>query len=121
MSANHSKATTHLSICGTCNSAFVQPVEAKRGDDGGVFLVLRCPECEVTVSGEFTWDQVNEFKTALTTERTELEQAYNEAVQFNMRDEISRFTNALERDLIGPDDFAPYRFTSAAKALEYQA
>lgn len=97
-------------ICERCFSDLIQPIEAKAEQAGTVTLTLRCPECEHVRIGQCSWDEARTFGRKFAAGKAKLRQTYDELANENLRDELDCFVLALASDLIGPDDFAPYRF-----------
>jgi hypothetical protein len=94
-----------LGICPHCGSALVQPLGWKELPDATIVLHLRCPECWVRLTGNFSHDRVAEFDDELLKSRESITADYEAIVRHNM-EELSRcFERALELDLIGADDF----------------
>lgn len=99
-------------ICPACFSDLVQPVEARAQNDGTVRLTLRCPECERVSVGEYGWDAARGMGRAFAAGKSLLRAAHAELAKENFRDELDCFILALAADLIGPDDFLPYRYAA---------
>ncbi|MGH2906283.1 MAG: hypothetical protein ACRDKI_05880 [Solirubrobacterales bacterium] len=97
-------------FCERCYSDLVQPIEAKAEQAGTVTLTLRCPECEHVRIGQCSWDEARSFGRSFAAGKAKLRLAYNELADENFRDELDCFVLALATDLIGPDDFTPFRF-----------
>jgi uncharacterized radical SAM superfamily Fe-S cluster-containing enzyme len=97
-------------ICPECYSDLVQPVEACAQNDGSVRLTLRCPECEHVGVSDFSWEAARNFGRAFAAGKALLRAAHTELAKENLLDELDCFVLALAADLIGPDDFAPYRY-----------
>jgi hypothetical protein len=95
-----------LGECPHCLSRFVQPLEWRERPGSGIVLVLRCPECEQQVEGEFSTERVREYDLALRDGRKRLRQWHRALAAQNMRDAGEALVAALERDLITADDFA---------------
>jgi hypothetical protein len=72
---------------------------------------LRCPECHHVREGECTWEEAREFGRHFARGKAALRTTYTEIVEENFRDELDCLVLALHTGLIGPDDFAPYRFS----------
>jgi hypothetical protein len=104
-------ASVAADICERCFSDLVQPVEAQAEQAGTVTLTLRCPECEHVRIGQCSWDEARTFGRSFAAGKAQLRVAYTELANDNLRDELDCFVLALASDLIGPDDFAPYRFS----------
>ncbi|MFY9264717.1 MAG: hypothetical protein WAO61_04750 [Solirubrobacterales bacterium] len=102
-------AAAGLEICPTCFSDLVQPVEARAHAAGTVRLTLRCPECERLSTGHFSWEQAREFGRVFAAAKAGLRIAHDDLARENFRDELDCLVLALAADLIGPDDFKPFR------------
>ena len=98
-----------LAECPACRSVLVLPLSWRERPGERIVLMLRCPECEQRVEGEFSAEQVREYDLALRDGRKRLRQWHRTLTAQNMRDAAVALTAALERDLIGADDFAPRR------------
>lgn len=98
-------------ICEICFSDLVQPVDAETEAAGTVRLTLRCPECQHVRVGECSWDEAREFGRHFAAGKADLRLSYNALAEENFRDELDCFVLALQTDLIGPDDFVPFRFS----------
>jgi hypothetical protein len=70
-------------------------------------LHLRCPECLTWIVGSFDPERVAALDDELVKRREAMLAAYDGLVKENMRELADRFHQAMELDLIGPDDFAP--------------
>jgi hypothetical protein len=97
-------------ICELCFSDLVQPVDAKTNSSGTVRLTLRCPECHHIRVGESTWDEARELGRHFAKGRAALRTNYDRLAAENFRDELDCLVLAIHTDLIGPDDFTPFRF-----------
>lgn len=98
-------------ICELCFSDLVQPMQVEAQTDGTVRLTLRCPECHHIRIGECSWDEARKYGRQFAAGKASLRVHYNELATENLRGELDCFVLALHMDLIGPDDFQPYRFT----------
>jgi hypothetical protein len=101
-----------LCECPHCASRYVHPTQWQAQPDGGISLVLRCPECHASMEGTFAAARVRELDRELAAGRALVRAAYERVVRRHMYQELQALRNALARDLIGPDDFGPRR-TSA--------
>lgn len=97
-------------ICEICFSDLVQPIDAQADPAGTVTLTLRCPECHHVRTGECSWEEARAYGRHFAAGKADLRIFYNELAVENFRDEIDCFVLALHTDLIGPDDFQPYRY-----------
>lgn len=97
-------------ICPSCYSDLVQPLEARAQARRRVRLTLRCPECEHVHVRDCSWSEARGFGRAFAAGRAMLRAAHAELERENLLDALDCFVLALAADLIGPDDFAPYRY-----------
>ena len=95
--------------CKACSSQLVYPTEWEEvGDDGvnnGWEILLRCPNCEECTSSTYSQEQVELFDEALDRGTELLVRSLTHITYENMYDEIQRFTHALEKNAILPEDF----------------
>ena len=98
-------------VCELCFSDLVQPVDAKASAAGTVRLTLRCPECHHVRVGECSWDEARAYGRHFAAGKAELRGHYEQLADENLRAEVDCLVVALHADLIGPDDFAPFRFS----------
>jgi uncharacterized protein YbbK (DUF523 family) len=98
-----------LSACPSCDSRFLQPLrcEPKGADD--VLVDLRCPECMTHLQAPYTRADMAELDRRQSEWRDEIVAAYERSVTESMEALAACFVPALDRDLIGADDFAPPR------------
>jgi hypothetical protein len=75
-------------------------------------MTLRCPECHHVRVGECTWEEARAFGRHFAAGKAALRTTYDELADENFRDELDCLVLALHTDLIGPDDFAPFRYSS---------
>ncbi|MBK5229995.1 MAG: hypothetical protein JJE27_02370 [Thermoleophilia bacterium] len=106
----HKTISFGLEVCPACHSDLVQPVEARAQNDGGVRLTLRCPECEYVSIDNYGWEAARNFGRVFLAGKALLRAAHAELAKENLLDELDCFVLALAADLIGPDDFKPYRY-----------
>jgi hypothetical protein len=99
-------------VCELCFSDLVQPVDAKASSAGTVRLTLRCPECHHVRIGESSWEEARAFGRHFAKGKAALRGHYEKLADENFRDELDCLVLALHTDLIGPDDFAPYRYSA---------
>lgn len=98
-------------ICECCFSDLMQPLDAATDAAGSVTMTLRCPECHHIRRGECSWDEARAFGQHFAKGKAALRETHAELAAENLRDEVDCFVLALHTDLIGPDDFTPYRFS----------
>jgi hypothetical protein len=103
-----------LSACPSCDSSFLQPLrcEPKGADD--VLVDLRCPECMTHLQAPFSRADMAELDRRQSEWREEIVAAYERSVTENMEALAACLVPALDRDLIGADDFG--RATRGAEA-----
>lgn len=97
-------------ICELCFSDLVQPLDAKTSAAGTVRLTLRCPECHHVRVGDCSWEEARAFGRHFAKGKAALRTTYVELADENFRDELDCLVLALHTGLIGPDDFAPFRY-----------
>jgi len=98
--------TVHdLHVCGSCSSDLVYPTE---WDEAGTMhweVALRCPNCEWNGTGVFQQELVERFDEELDRGTEALVRDLKRLMHANMEEEIDRFVQALDHDLILPEDF----------------
>ncbi|MBJ7459075.1 MAG: hypothetical protein JHD02_07810 [Thermoleophilaceae bacterium] len=98
-------------VCEACYSDLVQPVDAQANSAGTVRMTLRCPECDHVRVGECSWDEARAYGRHFAEGKAQLRGHYEQLADENLRAEVDCLVVALHTDLIGPDDFAPYRYS----------
>src|SRR6059058_4405884 len=96
-----------LCECPHCSSRYVHPIHWQAQPDGAIALRLRCPECQVAMEGTFPAARVRELDRELAAGRAAVRDCYDRTVRRHMYQELQFLRNALARDLISADDFAP--------------
>lgn len=91
-------------ICSACGLPLLQP-ESSRPEGRGWRVVLRCPNCEWIA--EQTLDQagLDRFDEEFAKGLADLTAALDHITELNMRAYAHRFTAALAKDAILPQDF----------------
>lgn len=102
---------TALSQCPSCGSELVQPLRWEQQPDGEVMVELRCPECHTFMHASHTQAEMAELDRRQTASRDAIVSAYEQSVAESMNALVKDLHEALERDLVGPDDFEPPRRT----------
>ena len=97
--------TRPLHICPVCASRLVLPVEWQEAGEGRWELTLRCPNCEWRGNGTYNSDQLLSLEEELDQGLRDLIGDLRQLTFVNMRDEVERFSEALQADLILPEDF----------------
>jgi len=96
--------TAELHVCVACSSELAYPVDwEEAGEDWEV--TVRCPSCEWRQTGVYAQDAVDRFDDRLDRGTEAVIRDLQRLMQANMENEIERFVEALEADLIVPDDF----------------
>ena len=100
------ETTPHgLHVCPACASELVQPVEWSEVGEDRWELSLECPNCWWHDQGIFGRDQVAHLEEELDDGLTAILEDLRRLSQANMADVVERFINALQADLILPEDF----------------
>jgi hypothetical protein len=76
---------------------------------GELLVELRCPECHVVMQCCHTPREMEELDRRQTAFRELIVTAYERAVAESMETLAAHLHEALARDLVGADDFAPRR------------
>ncbi len=71
----------------------------------GWSISLRCPECEWHSEGVFDQETADRFDDALEDSAQAVLDDLELLTRSNMEADVDRFLEALERDLIVPEDF----------------
>ena len=102
----HGPETTGLELCPACKTDFVNPVEWSAIEDHSWWMLLRCAQCEhsreVTVSNT----EAERFDEALDSRADPIARAIRKLDLERMAATVESLIVALQRDLIGPADFA---------------
>jgi hypothetical protein len=94
-----------LHCCPSCASPFVHPLEWEPAGTRAWEVLLRCPECDRHEVGVFTQREVDRFDAELDDGTEALEGVLREFSRQNMAEDIERFVDALQRELVLPCDF----------------
>jgi hypothetical protein len=98
-------APTTLECCPSCTGTLVYPVDWHEAEGDAWELELRCPNCEWQHRGVYDQDTVERFDAVLNEGTDALIGTLEGVARDNMKDEIDRFVEALDADLILPFDF----------------
>ena len=98
-----------LTACPSCGSRFLQPLRCEPLDDDEVLVDLRCPDCTLQIKVAYSRGDMAELDRLQTEWRDEIVAAYERSVTESMEALVTSLVSALDRDLIGADDFAPPR------------
>jgi len=96
-----------LCECVYCGSRLVNAAETRPLPGGAVWASLRCPDCERWRTGRFALERIRELDRMAAGGRAEIRALHERAVRDNMYRELTSLREALSRDLVGADDFAP--------------
>jgi hypothetical protein len=94
-----------LHVCPECDRDLVYPVEWEESSPTHWEVLLRCPNCEWSVVGQFDQATVDRFDEQLDLGTEILIRDLKRLQQANMEDEVQRFTRALDAGAILPEDF----------------
>ena len=94
-----------LHVCPACSSELVYPLDWEEAGPRHWEVTLRCPNCEWVGVDVYDQDTVDRFDEVLDDGTDALVTDLKHLMQVNMQDEVSRFVEALEHDLIVPEDF----------------
>lgn len=99
------RSTTGLEFCLVCGQDFISMVRCTRAHSGGWWLLLRCGGCG-------TWHETFARDDAVAALHREIARGLNTVAERvkcldleRMRSQIEAFSQALELDLIDPEDF----------------
>ena len=96
-----------LQACPSCGSELVQPLRWQQRKNGELLVELRCPECYVVMQACHTAAEMEELDRRQSASREQIVAAYERSVAEAMERLAENLSAALERDLVGPDDFRP--------------
>jgi hypothetical protein len=98
-------ADLDLSVCPTCASDLVEPVEWASAGADRWRVALHCPNCEYWTEGVFSQECVDRFDERLDDGTAVLLADLKRLEQANMTEAVDRFVGALHAGAILPDDF----------------
>ena len=104
-SADAVSDVTELHVCGSCESDLVYPTEWDEAGSTHWEVSLRCPNCEWFETGVFEEEAIQRFDDTLDRGTEALVRDLKRLMHANMEEEIDRFVEALDHDLILPEDF----------------
>ena len=85
----------------------MQPLGWEPRQGGERLVELRCPECFVVMQACHTVAEMQDLDRRQTASREQIVAAYERSVAESMEILADTLHEAFERDLLGPDDFAP--------------
>jgi hypothetical protein len=100
-----SESVRDLHLCGGCEADLVYPVSWQEFGPTHWEVTLRCPNCEWSATGVYEQTLVERFDEELDRGTEALVRDLKRLMQANMEDDVERFVDALNADLILPEDF----------------
>jgi len=94
-----------LHVCPECSSKLVHPTDWEPVGHARWRVELRCPECEWFGSGVHDQKVMDAFDEVLDDGTERLLEDLSELSRAIMEEEVDRFIDALNRDLILAEDF----------------
>src|SRR5918997_2847225 len=94
-----------LTACPSCDSSFLQPLRCEPQGEDEVLVDLRCSDCALQIKVAYARGDMAEFDRVQTEWRDEIVAAYERSVTESMEALAASLVAALDRDLIGADDF----------------
>jgi hypothetical protein len=101
------RATKDLHVCGSCGRPFVVPeaIVTAPADWLGFVVELRCTDCGWMHTGAYPAAAVEALDHAMDLAEREIRTALEICELSDELDRIDRFAEALQADLILPEDF----------------
>jgi hypothetical protein len=98
--------TPQMEICPACGQSFVVPIDLVDYIDEGLYLLaLHCKNCDRLALGVHEDAELEAFEQRLQDESGHLA-AYADVLEVaRFIDEVDRFAQALDDDLLLPEDF----------------
>lgn len=94
-----------LHVCPECSSGLVHPTDWEPAGRQRWRVDLRCPDCEWYGSEVHDQKVMDAFDEILDEGTEGLLEDLSELSRAIMEEEVARFIDALERDLVVPEDF----------------
>jgi hypothetical protein len=91
-------------ICSACGLPLLQP-DSARPEGRGWRVVVNCPSCGWIAEQLLDQDELDRFDVEFANGLAELTAALDYITRINMRSYADRFTAALAKDAILPQDF----------------
>jgi hypothetical protein len=95
-----------LEVCPACGTDFVVPVEWSAIEDHSWWMHLRCAQCEHTREVTVSNTEAERYDEALDRAADPIARAVHKLDLERMAATVESLIVALQRDLIGPADFA---------------
>jgi len=95
-----------LEVCRACGTDFVVPLEWSPIEDHSWWMHLRCAQCEHTREVTVSNTEAERYDEALDTRADPIARAVRKLDLERMAVTVESLIVALQRDLIGPADFA---------------
>jgi len=95
-----------LEVCPACGTDFVNPLEWSAIEDHSWWMVLRCAQCEHTREVTVSNTEAERYDEALDSRADPIARAVRKLDLERMAATVESLIVALQRDLIGPADFA---------------
>jgi hypothetical protein len=99
------RSSTGLEVCLVCGQEFISMARSRRAGNGTWWLLLRCGACG-------TWHETFARDEDVSALHRAIKRAVNTMAAHaryldleSMRSQVEAFSQALNLDLIGPDDF----------------
>jgi len=105
---------TVLTVCPGCGSGLLQPLRSRAVDAAEMMVDLRCPECHAWMQECCSRTELAELDKLQAASRELLVDVYERLVAESMEALAAVLGPALERDLVGADDFRPAAARSRA-------
>jgi hypothetical protein len=102
---DHQDGKRKLHICPECSSTLVHPTDWEPAGRSRWRVELRCPECEWFGAEVHDQKVMDAFDEVLDEGTEGLLQDLSELSRAIMEEEVERFIDALQRDLIVAEDF----------------
>jgi len=95
-----------LEVCPACGTDFVVPLEWSAIEDHSWWMHLRCAQCEHTYEVTVSNTDAERYDAALDERADPIARALHKLDLERMAATLESLIVALQRDLIGPADFA---------------
>ena len=96
-------------LCPGCHSPLLHPQRQRAAAAATVSVDLRCAECGAWTRASYSAAELERLDAEQVLGRLALVRSYERCVSESMEALADCLATALERDLVGADDFAPRR------------